>query len=298
MIRLIGAASGWGAQLRECEEGPEFLRKSKLREALCKENLEISEWRILFPSIKASQKQIGLADSLPLIAEFNRALAREVEAALAAGDMPVVLGGDHSIAVGTWNGAYQFCARGDQLPLGLVWIDAHMDGHVPETSPSGAWHGMPVAGLLGHGRPEMARLLQEAPVLDPSHLCMIGIRSYEEGEAKLLREMNVRIYFMEEVARRGFSAVLEEVLEHMNKTVPSYGVSLDLDVVDPFDAPGVGSPERGGISAKDLLSGIRQLHGQIKMKAFEIAELNPSRDINRKTSNLCASILLKVLQHE
>jgi arginase len=293
--RLIGAASGWGAQLRECEQGPEVLRDEKIVEKLREKGISVSEMKILYPEKKASEAIVPLAESLPLIHSFNLQLADEVEATFEAGLFPVVIGGDHSIAVGTWNGAYQFFKRKNELPMGLIWIDAHMDAHIPGTSPSGAWHGMPIAGLLGYGNAAMSKLEQERPVLQPENLCLIVTRSFEEGEAELLKRLNVRIYYEKEVQERGFTDVLQEAISHITKQAPVFGVSLDLDVVCPEEAPGVGSPEKGGVHAKDLLQALPYLQKNKRFKAFELVEYNPTRDHHKQTAHLCLEILSKVM---
>jgi arginase len=284
MYRLIGAASGWGAQLKACEEGPDTLLESGL----------LGAFPILYPEKRAKDHRIPLDQTLPLVHHFNLSLAREVKKVLDAGDFPIVLGGDHSIAVGTWNGVYQHSKKQHRLPLGLIWIDAHMDAHTPQTTPSGAWHGMPLAGLLGYGDPKMAQLFEKTPVLFPEHLCLIGIRSFEEGEAKLLDELNVRIFFMEEIAQKGMRAVMRAAIDHVKRGTKSFGVSLDLDVMSPEEAPGVGSPESNGIPFRDLLEALKLLPQEDHLVAFELVEYNPERNQHERTAHLCYEILAAV----
>src|SRR5207248_1568284 len=125
-----------------------------------------------------------------------------------------------------------------------------------KTTPSGAWHGMPLAGLLGHGESKMAQLFQKDPVLFPEHLCLIGVRSFESGEVELLRSLNVRIFFIDEVKEKGMESVMKEALVHVKRGAKHFGVSVDLDVIDPKEAPGVGSPEENGLSVEELLKGL------------------------------------------
>jgi len=296
MYRLIGAASGWGAQIRECEEGPEVLRTRHLLDDLRENNIPISTWEMIHPAKKAKDNLISLSACLPLIHDFTVHLADAVEKTLSSHEFPVVLGGDHSIALGTWNGAYQFFQKKNSLPLGLIWIDAHMDAHTLETTPSGAWHGMPLAGLLGYGVPLLAKLKESNPVLLPENLCLIGTRSFEEGEARLLKRLNVRIFMANEVKERGIESVLKEAIDHVRRRTKVFGVSLDLDVVDPQEAPGVGSPEPGGLNAKDLMKALLLLKNQEQFKAFELVEYNPKRDLHGKTAILCQEILKAVLK--
>lgn len=292
MYRLIGAASGFGASIRACEEGPEILKENNLLEKLREEGISVSDFKILYPHKRAKTEEIPLSKSLPIIHEFNLRLADEVEKTLDSGEFPIILGGDHSIAVGTWNAVYQFF----NLPLGLIWIDAHMDSHTPETTPSGAWHGMPLAGLLGYGKPEMAKLKSKEPVLRPENLCLVGIRSFEKGEAELLQRLKVRIFFEDEIKEKGIEAVLKEALTHVKRHTKAIGVSLDLDVISPEEAPGVGSPEEGGLSAKELIKALALLKNEPTLKAFEMVEYNPKRNQHLKTAELCFDILSTVLK--
>ncbi len=286
---IIGACSCWGAQIRACEEGPETLAKEHIVERLRHRGVILDEIEMLYPEKKANNSIIPLSQSLPLIRNFNLQLAHAVRRTLKSGLFPVVLGGDHSIAVGTWNGF--------SSPLGLLWIDAHMDAHTPETTPSGAYHGMPLAALLGYGAREMAHLIRKEAVLQSQNVALIGVRSFEEGEAHLLQELNVRIYFMEEIRQRGLKVVLSEAIEHITQHVPSYGISLDLDVFSPEEVPGVGSPEAGGIRPSELISLLSPLHRDHRWIGFEMVEFNPELDIDHKTSRVAYEILTEVMQN-
>ncbi|HSX12584.1 MAG TPA: arginase [Rhabdochlamydiaceae bacterium] len=277
MIRLIGAASGWGAQLRGCAEGPQYLQKI----------FSFLPWRFVFP------KQKVKSSVLSLIHEFNLMLAVQVESCIQQQIFPVVIGGDHSIAVGTWNGVY---SAGQQAPLGLIWIDSHMDSHTPETTPSNAIHGMPLAGLLGFGPPSLSALKGNCPVLLPENLCLIGVRSFEEEEAALLQKLGVRIFFMDEVKQKGLDPIFEEALQRVTKNTKHYGISLDLDVIDPKEAPGVGSPEENGIAKKQLLEALPKICYQPQLTAFELVEYNPHHDVDNKTAHICSEILSIILQ--
>src|SRR5665213_879539 len=164
-----------------------------------------------------------------------------------------VVGGDHSCAIGTWSGVYDAMHHlGD---IGLIWIDAHMDSHTPETTPTNHIHGMPLACLLGYGYPTLTGVLHAAPKFKPENVCLIGVRSYEKGEAALLKHLNVRVFFMEEVQERGFEVVLAEAVQHVNQHTIGYGITLDIDAVDPLEAPGVDVPEPEGIHVKALCNG-------------------------------------------
>jgi arginase len=200
-----------------------------------------------------------------------------------------VLGGDHSCAIGTWSGVHEaISAKGD---LGLIWVDAHMDSHTPETSPSGRVHGMPLAVLLGHGDTSLTSILNSSPKIKPENLCLIGIRSYEPGEAALLEKLKIRIYFMEEVRQRGFVAVLQEAVAHVKQHTHAYGLTIDLDSLDPHEAPGVDVPEENGIHVAELYQGLQSIIQDPQLIATEITEFDPTHDQEQKTEKIIACCL-------
>lgn len=278
MVHLIGAASGLGAQLQKCADGPEFLYKTQFSDLF---------WDFVFPKKEKNQA------SSSLIHDFNLRLADRVAACMRSQKFPIVIGGDHSIAVGTWNGVSSAL---DHVPLGLIWIDSHMDSHTPETTPSNAIHGMPLAGLLGFGPKFLSAPKGISPILLPENICLIGVRSFEEEEAALLQKLGVRIFFMDEVKRKGLDQVVVEALNLVTKKTKAFGISLDLDVIDPSEAPGVGSPEEGGILVKELLSVLPKICTHPHLAAFELVEYNPYQDVDSKTACICKEILSIVMQ--
>jgi ornithine--oxo-acid transaminase len=283
---LIGAALGLGARDPRCGRGPHQLLAGGLLAHLSTQGADVL-WRVtLQPQLRRGKSRDGA------IVDFCARLAREVSAVVGAGEFPIVLGGDHSCAIGTWNGAAKaLSARG---PLGLVWIDAHMDSHTPSTSPSGMRHGMPLAALLGHGAdPELARCA-EGP-LAPQHLCLVGVRSYESEEAALLAELGVKIFPMTEIEERGIDAVLDDAVRIASTGTAGYGISIDLDALEPSDAPGVGTPVAGGIPAAGLIAALRNFSADHSLLALEVVEYNPHLDRERKTAVIVEDILAAVL---
>ena len=280
-IHIIGAASGFGARDPGCAEGPDTLRDSGVVSKLQAQGINLSWRTILYPG---NAKPI-----LRIIQEFNEQLALEVASVAASRILPLVIGGDHSCAIGTWSGT--FLAIRQHGPLGLIWIDAHMDSHTPRTSPSGAIHGMPLAVLLGQGLPELVNIATPKAKLLPRHLCLIGIRSYEEGEAELLRSLGVRVFFMEEVKRRGIYSVMSEALEIVCHGTAGFGISIDLDAFKPKQSPGVGSPEKGGLHFLKLIQVIRGIASHPRLLALELAEYNPRHDCQRRTLRLIGDLM-------
>src|SRR5262249_12391204 len=225
---------------------------------------------------------------LDAVAGACEKLAERVADTIQDRGLPVVLGGDHSCAIGTWKGAAQALAPNG--PVGLLWIDAHMDAHTPQTTPTGALHGMPLACLLGHGDPVVTALADDARIA-PQHVCLIGVRSFESGEAALLKRLGVRVYFMREVVRRGLDAVMREALEIVQRGTAGFGVTIDLDALDPRDAPGVGTPVPGGLGVGELTATLTRLAHHPRLVGVEIVEYNPDRDRDAATAGLVTDIL-------
>jgi len=278
-IEIIGAASGHGAPDPRCADAPAALRAAGLLPRLRAAGISAT-WRATVRPSPANSR-------LPLmaVAQVCRDLARHAESAVARGSLPLVLGGDHSCAIGTWKGI----AQAIREPLGLIWIDAHMDAHTPETTESGKLHGMPLACLLGHGDETLTGIAGGAR-LDPRHVCLIGVRSFETGEAALLRRLGVRIFPMREVRQRGFDAALREARKIACAGTAGYGISVDLDAIDPVEAPGVGSPVRGGLSGKDVVNALANHAGDAELRGLEIVEYNPHLDCDAQTIALVPAI--------
>lgn len=228
--------------------------------------------------------------ALPVVIDICQQMAQRTRQLTKQHQRFVTLGGDHTCALGSWVGANSTLA-----PLGLIWVDAHMDSHTTETSHTGNLHGMPLAALLGHGTPELTQLIPEQKKLLPEHVCLIGIRSFEPEEQDLLEQLGVRIYYMEEVKQRGLNVIMAEAIERVNQNTTGFGISIDLDSIDPNDAPGVSVPEKDGIHAEDLLESLTLLHGDERLKGIEIAEYDPVLDINNQTAKLAIQLLERIL---
>ncbi|MGB4064279.1 MAG: arginase [Azonexus sp.] len=283
-IRIIGAASGIGAQDRACEDGPVAFHRSQAWHEL--EHHPLIDWgKTLFAP------QGDHASITGRIAALCRNLADEVALALRAGEFPVVIGGDHSVAIGTWSGV----ARAIVEPIGLLWIDAHLDSHTPETSYSGAIHGMPLACLLGRGDKRLLNIGLEGTQISAAHTVVLGPRSYEPEELEFLQRMQVRIIDSDEILRRGFAACLDEAIAIVASAPAGFGVTLDLDAIDPRLAPGVGSPEPDGLVVHDAVEAMRRIGGLPGLKALEIVEYNPDRDRHGTTAGLISDLIGELL---
>ncbi len=283
-IRIIGAASGIGAQDQACEDGPMAFHRSQAWHEL--EHHPLLDWgKTLFAPDDDGSSTAGR------IAELCKDLADEVTLTLRADEFPVVIGGDHSVAIGTWSGVARVLGE----PLGLLWIDAHLDSHTPESSYSGAIHGMPLACLLGRGDKRLLDIGLSGVQISAEHTVVLGPRSYEPEEFEFLQRMGVRIIDSEEVHQRGFVDCLDEAVGIVSAAPAGFGVTLDLDAIDPQLAPGVGSPEPDGLVARDALMAIHLSAGMPGFKALEIVEYNPDRDRYGATARLISDLIGQVL---
>lgn len=285
-VKIIGVASGWGSPDRGCADGPDALREAGLVTRLETRRISVSWEETLSPGA-------GEKSPLAIVRELCERLAQKTANAITGGNLPLVIGGDHSCAIGTWSGAW-LALRG-KGPLGLIWVDAHMDSHTHATSPSGALHGMPLACLMGYGEPALVNLAAPLPKLLPQHLCLVGVRSFEEGEADLLSRLEVRIFFSEEVERRGLDAVMQEALKIVRNGTAGFGLSIDLDAINPHESPGVGTPAADGLHASSLIQALRQLNRHPDLIAVELAEYNPYRDHGGLTAHQAEGILAALL---
>jgi arginase len=281
-ITIIGAAFGFGAQVRETEMGPEAFQKFLNKKQI------LHSWKeTLAPQQTAAEVSIPVGHAcVPTMVETFQRLKESVQDTVQKNIFPTIIGGDHSIAMGTWQGVTE--ALNGQQKFGLIWIDAHMDSHTPESSQSQAYHGMPVATLLGYGNPELVNLGSKDAAIAPQHLVLMGIRSYESAEKRFLERLNVRVFYIEEIQDRGFKACLDEALQIVSQAPKGFGVSIDLDGFDTQDAPGVGSPEANGLYAEEVLPMLSRIQNHPGFKALELVEYNPSLDKNDKTVELMA----------
>lgn len=284
---FIAAAMGWGAQRPETAWGPQKLKDLGV----------ISYQTILEASTPyTTGKKLNYTECLKEVVDFSQSLAQCTKNTIENKHFPVVIGGDHTVAIGTWSGMIR--ALNAHKKFGLIWIDAHMDSHTPQTTPSQAIHGMPLAALMGYGELELTQIDKDGPFLDPQHVVLIGVRSFEEGEAALLKKLKVKIYFIEEVRDRGLACILQEAIDKVSEHTQGFGISIDLDALDPSVVPGVGSPEPDGILPQNVYQALSTINTYNKLKGLEIAEYNPTRDINHATAHVIQEILLHGVKYE
>lgn len=284
MLTIIGAGLGVGGFNHQSNDAPEFQYSDALKQiGIDYRWLEtIDERSFCNPS-----DALSVEKRLDIVHKVNVSIAQLILQHVKTHQRFCVIGGDHSCAIGTWSGAAA-ALDGD---LGLLWIDAHMDAHTFETTSTQNMHGMPVAALLGHGHKKLTHILSSQPKLKPENICLIGIRSYEAGEAKLLRDLGVTIFSNKEVAEKGLENVLQFSIEKVKKNTVGFGFSIDLDGFDPEYAPGTGTPVNEGLDATDFCRIVSKWKNDPKLIGFEIAEFNPHLDIDKITEKTIANII-------
>jgi len=289
-VAVIGAALDLGQGRRGVDMGPSAIRYAGLAARLSGLGYDVLDWGNVEAPVVES---IPLADEksryLPEVKATCLRVARLVEFACQEGYIPLVLGGDHSVALGTLGGLARARGRG-----GVLWIDAHGDLNTPETSPSGNIHGMVLAAALGLAGPAFESEEWSLPAIEPGRVALVGVRSLDEGERARLRELDARVYTMSDVDRIGAERCVRESLAHI--AGPGFlHVSLDMDVVDPDVAPGVGTPVRGGLSYREAHLALELVAESGLADSVEVVEVNPILDRENETAALAVELAASAL---
>jgi len=291
-IRIIGVPMDLGQSRRGVDMGPSALRVAGLQSRLKQLGHSVEDIGNV-PVKQPEEQPYGekRAKYLNEIAETCRGLAEMTEQTLSEGLLPVVLGGDHSIAVGSCSGVSDFF-RKQSKKIGYLWLDAHGDMNTPESSPSGNVHGMPLAALIGYGAPELVELLGYKPKIEPRNVAIVGVRDLDAKERRLVKESGVHAFTMRDIDERGMREVMSEALRFAMDDTDGVAVSLDMDVIDPSDAPGVGTPVRGGITYREAHLAMEMIADSDAMVSLEIVEINPVIDLHNTTALLGVEMVL------
>jgi arginase len=283
-----------GAGRRGTDMGPSAMHVAGLVPRLRELGHEIVDVEALGSSQEQGDPGAPNARFLQVIHRICSRLADRVEANVRNGVFPLVLGGDHSQAIGTISGMAR-AWRSSGRRLGVFWVDAHTDMNTPDSSPSGNIHGMPLATLLGRGAPELVAIAGEQPALHPEDVVVFGARDVDAAESAVVRDLGVRVYTMSELDQRGTALCAAEALAHVRRFTDGVHLSFDLDGVDPTDAPGVGTPVPGGLSLRESHLLCELLNQSGCVVGMEMVELNPTLDERNRTGQLAVWLILSAL---
>jgi arginase len=294
-IAIIGAPMDLGAGRRGVDMGPSALRLAGLNDKLAALGYEVED----LGNVRVDQPEttpVGPAEAryLPQIAHTCARLAEMVEKAANEGRLPLVLGGDHSVAIGTVSGMARHFQKANRK-MGLIWIDAHADMNTPATSPSGNVHGMPLACLIGWGPRELINMSGHVPAVDPSNVVLIGLRSIDDVERLNVRGAGVHPFTMRDIDERGMVAVIKEAIKIATADTAGFHLSVDMDALDPREAPGVGTPVRGGITYREAHLAMELMCDSGAMTSLEIVEVNPVLDEVNRTAQLAVELVMSAL---
>jgi arginase len=284
-LAIIGAALDLGAGRRGVDMGPSAIRYAGIDDRLAALGLDCVDLGNVETAVAEAAEEVDpRARFLPDIKRACERVARLVTGVTRARKVPIVLGGDHSVAIGTLGGMASVHGPG-----GVIWFDAHGDLNTPETSPSGNVHGMPLGAALGLAPEAFASEAWPVPALDPQHVALVGIRSLDEGERELVKELGIAVHTMSDLDRKGIEPVVREALERVSGA-PFVHVSFDMDVVDPEAAPGVGTPVRGGFSYREAHLAMELVAEWREFSSFEVVEVNPILDRENATGQLAVEL--------
>lgn len=294
-IRILGVPLDLGQERRGVDMGPSALRAAGLDAAIGSLGHTVEDSGNLH--VKNPEEQhFGdkRAKYLNEIAETCRVVAQRIHKTLEDGFFPLSLGGDHSMAVGTIAGVSKYCRERKQT-VGLIWIDAHGDMNTPRTSPSGNIHGMPFAASLGFGPRELTGIYGFAPKVQANRCVLIGARDLDRSERQTIKKSGVHVFTMRDIDEQGMRAVMARSIELSSERTAGFIVSFDMDVMDPAEAPGVGTPVRGGLTFREAHLALEMAADSGKMLALEIVEINPIIDIMNKTAILGVGLITSAL---
>ncbi|HEX8264702.1 MAG TPA: arginase [Pyrinomonadaceae bacterium] len=294
-VGILGVPLGFAASTVGSELGPQAIRQQKLKERIETLGYRVQDFGDL--NLQHPDRPAEPGENPRFLREMVAAsdlICPSMSNVFRETDIPLILGGDHSIAMATLSGVSSHFRKENQ-EIGLIWFDAHADINTPETSHSGNLHGMPLAVLFGKGAPELTNLCGFAPKLNPKFCAHIGARDLDLGEKRMIRELGLRAFTMNEIDRRGMNGCIEDAIVIASQAPGGFAVTFDVDVLDPLDAPGSGTLVRGGISYREAHLALERIAETGKMRSFEIVEVNPTLDTNNRTAELAVELILSAL---
>ncbi len=289
-VALIGAPTDVGAGRRGTSMGPEALRVAGLEKSLRRLGRVVVDRGNLSGPINPEAARVGGYRHLHEVAAWCRNVRDAVYASLQAGELPILMGGDHSLAIGSVAAVARFCGE-RAVPFTMFWLDAHADFNVATSSPSGNLHGMPVAVICGHGPDELTGLSAHLPMLPAERIVQIGIRSVDEIEKRLVVDSGLVVYDMRRIDELRMRTVMEQALDYVAKRGAHLHVSFDVDFLDPGIAPGVPSTVPGGPTYREAQLCMEMIHDSGLMRSLDIMELNPAFDEGNRTAELAVELV-------
>ena len=290
-IELLGFPMDLGADTRGVDMGPSAIRIAGLQAALEALGYEVYDrGNIKIPISSSLSSSNSKMKFLKPIQEASENLAGQVREILDNDHIPLLMGGDHSMALGSLAGVAQHCEKNSKR-LGVLWIDAHTDMNTDQTTPSGNVHGMPLAASLGMGNKELTHIMGFSPKVSARNVVMMGIRSVDEQEANNIFETQLKIFTMSDIDRRSIYSIIDEVLEYLKANVDHLHLSFDMDALDPEFAPGVGTPVAGGLSYREAHILLETVASSGLLGSFELTEVNPILDVKNKTAKVAVSLI-------
>ncbi|HXS95862.1 MAG TPA: arginase [Candidatus Limnocylindrales bacterium] len=294
-LTIIGAPLDLGQGRRGVDMGPSAVRVANLNARLASLGYDVEDiGNIAVEQAEAWPEGDANAKYLPQIAAACDLLSLQVAAALSRNRLPLVLGGDHSVAVGSISGASRFFHE-KGLGIGVIWLDAHADMNTPETSPSGNVHGMPLACVAGMGPPELVDLGGFRPKAFAKNIVIVGLRDVDQMERPHVAESGVRAFTMRDIDERGMRSVMAEAIQLASDGTAGFHLSLDMDFVDPKDAPGVGTPVRGGVTYREAHLAMEMICDSGRTVSMEVVEVNPVIDEVNRTADLAVELIMSGL---
>lgn len=294
-VDVIGVPLDLGANLRGSNMGPATIRIANLQrnlEVLGYQVRDLGDLQVPYrEQISEEEKKLHF---LPTIEKVVRELSILTKASVSSGHIPLTLGGDHAVAIGSIAGVSASLKEKNQN-LGLIWFDAHADLNTPETSPTGNIHGMPLAVTLGKGHPSLVGIRGDHAKVKPENVALIGIRSIDDEERNICKSIGIRYFTMREIDERGMSKVMEEAIQVASRNTGGIHLSFDLDAIEPIYAPGVSTPVTGGLSFREAHLALEMIADTKKLTSMDFVEVNPMTDIDHKTAELTVDFIMSAL---
>lgn len=295
-VEIIGVPLDLGANLRGANMGPSAIRIAGLNHSLERLGYTVQDDGDLFVPVRESIQKIHENEHfLSIIKNLSLELSERTYKSLEGDKIPITIGGDHSLAIGSISGISHYFQNTNQGDVGVIWFDAHADMNTPESSPTGNIHGMPLSALLGLGHPQLTDIGFKGEKIKTENVVLVGIRDIDIEEQRICKNSGIRYYTMREIDERGMLSVAQEAISLVSAKTNGIHVSFDLDCMDPMFAPGVSTPVPGGLSYREAHLALELIAESEKLVSLDFVELNPMNDLNHRSAKLTVELIESVL---